>query len=183
MPGPNGKERFGFKPSKEELEETKQKFKDGIKIPQNFTATVEPYNSDNSLDRSQEQPKSMINPQTSQFCEVLGIDDPLVLAMSQSGLELNYSDSNLDVSGTSEANTTFNNSVVSDGDFCSPLKRKSLSLPDPVCEEVSNEDEKNDSNPDVVILEEIIHTPECKDSPPAPKFKRRNADLYQSTDE
>lgn len=182
MPGPNSKERFEFTPSQEELDEIKKKFKDGLEIPKNFTAIVEPYNPDNSLDRSQEQPKSMINPQTSQFCELLGIDDPLVLAMSQNGVELNYSD-NLDLSSASEANTTFNNSVVSDGDFCSPLKRKSLSLPEPVCEESPKDDQKVDPNPDVVILEEIIHTPESKDTPPAPKFKRRNADIYQSTDE
>lgn len=182
MPGPNGQERFEFIPSQEELEETKKKFKDGLKIPENFSATVEPFNPDNSFDQSQEQPKAIINPQTSQFCKLLGIDDPLVLAMSQSGLELNYSDSNLDVSGTSEANTTFNTSIASDTDFCSPLKRKSLSLPEPVCEETEG-DEKADTTPDVVILEEIIHTPEYKDSPPAPKFKRRNADIYQNTDE
>lgn len=181
LPGPNGKERFEFTPEEEELEGVKKKFKDGLKIPENFVAIVDAYNPDNSFDRSQEQPKSMINPQTTQFCEILGIDDPLVLAMSQSGLELNYSDSNLDVSGTSEANTTFNNSLLSDGDFCSPLKRKSLSLPDPVSAEPLSE--KDDPVPDVVILEEIIHTPESKDSPPAPKFKRRNADIYQNTDE
>lgn len=128
MPGPNGKERFEFTPSKEEIEETKKKFKDGLKIPENFTAIVEAFNPNNFFDRSQEHPKAMINPQTTQFCDILGIDLPLILAMSQSGVELNYSDSNLDVSVTSDANTTYtssNNSLLSDGDFSTPLKRKS----------------------------------------------------------
>lgn len=215
MPGPNGKERYEFTPSEEELEETEKTFKDGLKIPENFSAIVEAYNPDNSLDRYQTQPKAMINPQTTQFCDLLGIDDPLVLAMSQSGVELNYSaGSILDISGTSEANSTFNSSILSDGDFSSPLKRKSLSLPEPVKEEGDSEAQSNyqsplkrksmtlpdpvndtvseadtsqdpsrDPNPDVVILEEIVHSPELKDSPPAAKFKRRNANIYQSSDE
>lgn len=195
MPGPNSKERFEFTPTEEELDETRKKFIEGLTVPKNFTAIVKPYNPHSSYDQSQGQPKSLINPQTSQFCEQLQIDDPLVLAMSQSGLELNYSDISLNLSSASEANTTFNNSNVTDGDFSTPLKRKSLSLPDPSFE--------NDSNADVVILEEIIHTEESAVCPSKtvkrdlendvilnkepicspPKFKRRNANIYESTDE
>lgn len=179
MPGPNGKERFEFTPTDEELDEIRKKFADGLKIPENFTAIVKPYSPDGYHEQSQGHPKALINPQTSQFCELLQIDDPLVLAMSQSGLELNYSDTSFDVSNVSETNTT---TVSSDGEFCTPLKRKSLSLPEPVGDQsLCN----LDTSEDVVILEEIIHTAEETStvSPPAPKLKRRNANIYQSSDE
>ncbi|XP_055376896.1 lariat debranching enzyme [Condylostylus longicornis] len=135
LPGPTSNERFDFSPTEEEMEMILKKFNHNLEIPQNFCKTVEPYDPNDNNYGSQ-QPKAQINPQTTQFCELLGIDDPLSLAMLLSGHELSHS-TILDESITSDLN---NSSFIMDQSDhseqnlsleSSPLKRKSMFLPNP----------------------------------------------------
>ncbi|XP_076246655.1 lariat debranching enzyme [Calliopsis andreniformis] len=78
MPGQYGNSRWIFTPSTEEKAKVLKKFNCNLEIPFNFTQTVKPYNPD-IPDNSFESPKLLINNQTTQFCNTLGIDDPSVL--------------------------------------------------------------------------------------------------------
>ena len=66
------------------------KFNNDLQIPLNFVRLVAPFNPQ-ITNQSQQSPKSVINPQTTEFCNKLRIDDPLTLAMMMSGNELNHS--------------------------------------------------------------------------------------------
>lgn len=92
MPGDGGCERFNFTPTAEEKEAVLQKFQNDLRIPLNFTRIVEPYNPSMEVDFDLiEQPKAFMNPQTTEFCDRLNIDDPLRLAMLMTGHALNAS--------------------------------------------------------------------------------------------
>lgn len=75
MPGPNGNERWEFSPSKAEMEFVSNKLDNNLDIPLNFVQTASPHvNTQNSIFT---QAMAQTNPQTTSFCEKLGIDDPL----------------------------------------------------------------------------------------------------------
>ncbi|XP_013114266.2 lariat debranching enzyme [Stomoxys calcitrans] len=137
-------ERFNFTPTTEETEFVRKKFENDLKIPDNFCRTVEVYDpSTHQRGQHYKQPKSQINPQSLSFCDTLGIDDPLSLAMLIGGHELSHSstldnteDSALNESILDEHNSSLNTSSTSFGPSSakSPMKRKSnsgLSLPKP----------------------------------------------------
>ncbi|XP_058987695.1 lariat debranching enzyme-like [Musca domestica] len=138
-------ERFQFTPTMDEMNFVRQRFENDLKIPENFCRTVEAFDPSIHLSKGYHyvQPKSQINPQSQQFCETLGIDDPLSLAMLIGGHELSHSstldnteDSALNESIPDEHNSSLNTSSNSLGiaSAKSPLKRKSnsgLSLPKP----------------------------------------------------
>jgi len=66
-----------YTPSVEQKQTVYEKFNSDLRIPLNFTQTVKPYDS---CDRNiQVEPQLMINNQTTQFCQRLGIDDPSTL--------------------------------------------------------------------------------------------------------
>lgn len=60
-----------FKPSKDQIQEILRMLKSELKIPDNFTQTVPPYDPIHPNFRYA-TPKQDINPQTAQFCEMLG---------------------------------------------------------------------------------------------------------------
>lgn len=78
MPGPLGDSRWMFTPTEEEKEKILLKFNDDLTVPLNFERTVEPFSQDSSNAWS-EPPALMVNDQTTQFCDTLGIDDPMAL--------------------------------------------------------------------------------------------------------
>nr|SVE74738.1 EOG090X06RW [Daphnia carinata] len=75
--GPGSTERWEFHPSQEEIEEIKTIFNDDYKIPLNFVQTAEPFKPRPNYNRNARQAEAQLNPQTTEFCEKLGIDDPL----------------------------------------------------------------------------------------------------------
>uniref|UniRef100_A0A336LVS1 CSON005839 protein n=1 Tax=Culicoides sonorensis TaxID=179676 RepID=A0A336LVS1_CULSO len=89
MPGPNGNERFDFNPTDDEITKIEEKFPD-LRIPENFQKVSPAYNPSDER-RHGTQPDAQVNMQTTQFCDKLGIDDPLSLVLLLSGKELNYS--------------------------------------------------------------------------------------------
>lgn len=69
--------RWEFYPNEEEMEEIKGIFNDDYKIPSNFVQSVEPFKPRPNYNRNARQAEPQLNPQTTDFCEKLGIDDPL----------------------------------------------------------------------------------------------------------
>lgn len=80
MPGQYGNTRWVFTPTVEEKAMVLKKFNCDLEIPLNFTQTVKSYNPD-CTDVSVVSPQLIINSQTTQFCNTLGIDDPSVLLL------------------------------------------------------------------------------------------------------
>jgi lariat debranching enzyme len=93
MPGRDSEERSNFTPSDEEKELVMKKFDNNLMIPKNFVRTVEPYDPEKQtcMKKYGFAPKAYINPQTTEFCDKLNIDDPLSLAMLIAGDGLNHS--------------------------------------------------------------------------------------------
>jgi len=83
--------RWDFVPTKEEMDFVQRKFGGNFLVPHNFTRTVpafEPKDRNDSSDRNRysyaAQPPARINSQTTEFCERLGVDDPVALLLSSS---------------------------------------------------------------------------------------------------
>lgn len=78
MPGQHGVGRWTYTPTTKEKQTVYEKFNSNLQIPCNFTCTVKPYDPHDTHVRV-EQPRLLINDQTTQFCQMLGIDDPSAL--------------------------------------------------------------------------------------------------------
>jgi len=66
-----------YTPSTEQKQTVYERFDSDLRIPLNFIQTVKPYDPcDMNI---QEKPRLLINDQTTQFCQKLGIDDPSTL--------------------------------------------------------------------------------------------------------
>lgn len=78
MPGQYGVGRWTYTPTTKEKQTVYKKFNCNLQIPHNFTRTVKPYDPHDTYIRV-EQPRLLINDQTTQFCQTLGIDDPSAL--------------------------------------------------------------------------------------------------------
>lgn len=78
MPGQYGVGRWVYTPTTKEKQTVYEKFNSNLQIPHNFTRTVKPYDPHDTHVRI-EQPRLLINDQTTQFCQMLGIDDPSAL--------------------------------------------------------------------------------------------------------
>ncbi|XP_004518449.1 lariat debranching enzyme isoform X2 [Ceratitis capitata] len=176
LPGPQNaasNERYNFKPTRDEMEHVRNKFAADLFVPKNFVRTVEPYNASEANSGHVPQPKAQINPQTQQFCDALGIDDPVSLVLLIGGHELNYSsalnestDTEFNDSATStqteQSSMNMSSGTVDALSPCqlSPFKRKSsmsLNLPKPIAEVDSllNESEEV-KNPDELILDDEV---------------------------
>ena len=59
-----------YKPSKDQVQELQNLLKNGLKVPENFVQTVPLYNP--KRHNKYASPKEVHNPQTSEFCEMLG---------------------------------------------------------------------------------------------------------------
>lgn len=200
MPGPGGgKERYDFKPTTDEMEIVLQKFEGSLKIPENFRQTVEAYKI-SSNKKFYKQPPSEINPQTTTFCDILQIDDPLSLAMIMAGKELNHSSfADISTNDLDETNSVLDETV-------SPVKRAPLasSLPTPMWTiDTNGENDLNNvpttSFVDDEFPEEVSTSSEgaplwvidtkpdetscLSETPSVKKFKRRNQEIYSQTEE
>jgi len=83
--------RWDFVPTKEEMDFVQKKFGGNFLVPHNFAQTVVAFESKGQNDSSNrnrfsytEQPPARINPQTTEFCERLGVCDPMALLSSSS---------------------------------------------------------------------------------------------------
>lgn len=83
MPGPGGSERYQFTPSEEEIKETLQMMNDNLRIPENFAPTAESFDETKIQLKMElvQMPEPLLNPQTTAFCDKLGLDDPLALLL------------------------------------------------------------------------------------------------------
>lgn len=78
MPGQYGAGRWTYTPTAKEKQTVYEKFGSNLRIPLNFTRTVKPYDPCDTNTQI-ERPQLLINDQTTQFCQILGIDDPSTL--------------------------------------------------------------------------------------------------------
>lgn len=144
-----------FTPTDAQKASVLEKFKNNLVVPIDFCRTVEPYNPSNRKEFSGQQ-KAQANPQTTTFCDTLGIDDPISLAMHINGHELNHS-TYIDTSINNESfvsETTASDSSFNTSSEVTPMKRKSLfdSLPPPSCNTTS-------CNPDELDIDDDIQSP------------------------
>lgn len=177
MPGPNSNERWKFTPTEEEKELVLKRFRNDLKIPENFVQTAPAY--DPTAANQVESPIQVKqNPQTVEFCERLGIDDPMTLLVNEDGF--NNSDSSFNLS-TFES-SSFIASTDSEADPCSPMNpppprsrdsiRTPLKLPKPSFGNSNNEGFTLTSTPCEKAeskLEEALLIPAIPDiKPPSP---------------
>ncbi|XP_043500542.1 lariat debranching enzyme [Polistes fuscatus] len=171
MPGQHGTGRWTFTPTAKEKENVLKKFNYDLKIPINFTRTVEPYNP-NSTNCQYETPKLIINDQTTEFCNTLGIDDPSVL------LQIILNAKETKVSETSMESTL--ESTLESSDFCITYEE------DGACGDSANNtiDMVDKNYSDVLPVESIksdSNNPITQVEPNCKKFKRRNYSMYSNT--
>ncbi|XP_046397253.1 lariat debranching enzyme [Ischnura elegans] len=85
MPGKGHDSRWNFTPTDEEKNDVLLRMESNLAIPKNFAQTVPPYNPETDgspLESNVCQPKPQVNPQTTEFCRRLGIDDPMALLLA-----------------------------------------------------------------------------------------------------
>ena len=124
MPGPGYSQRFDFTPTQEELKVIRDLFKNEFAIPENFQRTAKvfdnPQNFRNHLYATSMPSHPQINPQTEEFCDKLGIDDPISLI-------------------DQERRTTYNSSSLKAADFI--VEEKTRNDDEIELEEESDDDE------------------------------------------
>ncbi|EDV96289.1 lariat debranching enzyme [Drosophila grimshawi] len=201
-------ERSNFTPTAEELAHICSKF-ENLKVPENFTRTVPSFDPEEEHNYKQmhiEPPQAQLNPQCNEFCSLLGIDDPLCLAMLANGKDLPQTPSNLLNSSTdvkpptkSPIKQSVDESLVFDESLTTPTKRKlNLLLPAPTAVAGATEPDKNVIDlPDeeaeelavppavVVDVAEMETNPKktlIDPSTSLKKLKRRNQSIYQADD-
>lgn len=70
--------RWNFNPTEEEIQKVAEKFGNNLGIPNNFKQIVQGYDPQwDGKFSNLKQPNAVLNPQTQDFCDKLGIDDPL----------------------------------------------------------------------------------------------------------
>ena len=193
MPGPGAPnaDRWDFFPTEEELESVAKIFNNDFKIPLNFTPTAEPFKPRPHYLRGAVQPKQQINPQTSQLCEKLGIDDPVALLIGKPVIlaapvvnpdEIDLDD---DVEDDAEEEKDHQPKVESNDLFFVDTKpqRSKLCLPQPVLEK--EDPAVAETSPDLPApipadadaVPQEGNTAEG-DQPVVKKFRRRNQEIY-----
>lgn len=131
MPGQYGNKRWTFIPTVEEKANVLKKFNCNLQIPFNFVQSVKAYKPD-ATDASVDPPQMLINNQTTQFCNTLGIDDPFVLLQYLSNTkECKSNDSLIEtsseqVSSTHEMSISFDDDNVLSSTFDGSLTGESL---------------------------------------------------------
>ncbi|EDW76710.1 uncharacterized protein Dwil_GK19869 [Drosophila willistoni] len=195
-------ERFNFTPTPEELAIIHEKFS-SLRIPENFQMTskaYDPLEQSNYKHMYIEQPTPQLNPQCNEFCALLGIDDPLCLALLANGKQLpsmmafEKEEENQEQSMNEELEETKSDSIVT------PSKRKlNLNLPAPTAGD-NNEKDTETANVDKNVIDlpdepdkdedvqdvSVVDKPKDEAAPAvlgSPKqFKRRNQSIYQNED-
>lgn len=166
MPGPgtDASVRWDFRPTDDEKNSILNQLNGDLVIPNNFERTTPPYDP-NRRPPMTHQPKPVQNPQTTDFCNRLNIDDPLTLVVLLSGGEMNRSEyrdtMNTSVSDTSlplndtgpddlsTENNTLNSSTASSGGITNlTLLNQRLSLFDTLPAPKNTLDESVPGNPE-----------------------------------
>jgi len=173
-PGPGCGERHNFVPTPEELEEVNQLFEEGFDIPYNFSQSVlafKPTGQKPKISQVQ-QPQATVNIQTTQFCQKLGIQDPMALLvgtcrstnMAASAFKLsnyiNEKETNISLNSTlnpdeisiteasddNENDDVFNgnNKTKDDDKSDTPKKEEKNNLCGPISLPAPQQDEEND---------------------------------------
>jgi hypothetical protein len=91
-------QRFDFRPTEEEMNAVLKRFNNDLTIPANFTQTrvaYDPQRDGRNFRNLNERIIVDLNPQTTDFCVKLGVDDPLFLVAKFAGIELTNSAINL----------------------------------------------------------------------------------------
>lgn len=136
----NGKSpnRWKFTPTPEEIARVERIFKGDFKIPENFTQITHGYNPDweGTNFGNLKKPQAVLNPQTQDFCDRLGIDDPLYIAATHQKIDIKA--------------PSFGKQDTAFKEACPP--KPSLELPKPVnSEEINLDEESLDGEEDSVI--------------------------------
>lgn len=131
----------------------------------------------------------IINPQTANLCEKLGIDDPVQVVMARSGRVMKKPQ-NLNTSTTNNKSDKMDKtSIAASGVACSPFKMKMV-LPTPSTPIVNDNEDISDTqensflspdNPSLLSNSTCSTTLECStpvSSTPKKSFKRRNLAMY-----
>ncbi|XP_022830193.1 lariat debranching enzyme [Spodoptera litura] len=85
MPGPGGNERYDFTPTEAEKEKVRSLLGSLLLTENSFVRTAAPFNP-NAPKITPQEP--LLNPQTVELCEKLGIDDPVQVVMARSGRKM-----------------------------------------------------------------------------------------------
>nr|SVE93028.1 EOG090X06RW [Moina brachiata] len=191
--GPGCRERWDFTPSEKEIADVSECFQQDLRIPVNFVKTVEPFRFGNQVNRRARQPDAQLNPQTTEFCRKLGIDDPMRMLIGEPVTlppvenpdEISLDDieeTNDNVDDAAPVKVEENELFVID---TNPQKRTKMTLPPPVTETITSEDSTvKDSSAVEQTLGNIPETSGAEgvdanqDVPAQKKFKRRNQALY-----
>ncbi|KAM3966203.1 lariat debranching enzyme [Aphomia sociella] len=181
MPGPGGNERYDFKPTEEEKNNIAKLLEDIVIKEDSFVRTAPVYNP-SAPKCAPSNP--IMNPQTTNLCEKLCIDDPIQVVMARSGRVLTQ---------PTDYNTTSISEPVTDDILQverTPMKCSKLSLPPPntPCSYDGDDSFKNSicSTGNTSISKDNISdmnncsTPMSSGSKKA--FKRRNMSIYNSPD-
>ncbi|CAK9802530.1 Lariat debranching enzyme [Anthophora quadrimaculata] len=202
MPGQYGNTRWVFTPSADEKAKVLKKFNYNLEIPLNFVQTAKPHNS-NAADTSIESPQLLINNQTTQFCNTLGIDDPSVLLQLMSNTkELKSNESLMEtsceqISSSHEISVSFDDESVLNSTFDGSLTGDSFNQTSPLnlSPKSNNEEQESEisTGKDVDGSLDNLSSPvnfDCSDDnnkhfmqiePNCKKFKRRNYSIYSNT--
>lgn len=166
--------RWSFAPTEEEMCNIKLKYDNNLEVPDNFIKTAEAYQPDNPKGKGVTQPHSQINPQTTDFCNKLGIDDPLFLVCKSQ----NINNSMIEKEICNEVTSDINQGA----ERRTSMKLK-LSLPEPVNSSCEDSILTFDTDDSVAVENSFIIDTAGSDtselqSPRPKKFVRRNADIY-----
>ncbi|XP_071792236.1 lariat debranching enzyme A-like [Asterias amurensis] len=85
MPNQQYNNRWDYSASLEELSAIREIFQEDLRIPHNFTQTVQVHDPAKPV-QNPNQPLPNVNPQTTQFCAKLSITDPVAAIMESSGI-------------------------------------------------------------------------------------------------
>ncbi|XP_011873045.1 PREDICTED: lariat debranching enzyme-like [Vollenhovia emeryi] len=202
MPGQYGAGRWTYTPTAKEKQTVHDKFGSNLRIPLNFARTVKPYDPCDTNTQI-ERPRLLINDQTTQFCQMLGIDDPSTLLQIIANNSKDNSRSS-EVSTETSGNYTSESMEISfeEGDVFSSTFEMNSSNKYFVDSSPTNLSPKSDSGDsdnkdtskstldgtvdntiaDSTSMENSSEQTGCVQTEPnCKKFKRRNYSVYSST--
>lgn len=132
----------------------------------------------------------IVNPQTTNLCEVLGIDDPVQVVVARMGRKMKQPDNvNVNVNTPVKVSHIETSEIVNPPIIATPthiMKCSKLSLPAPVTpnvDEIELESEEVQSIDTSSVVTDSLNTTEEFSTPTIKKtFKRRNISIYNTPD-
>lgn len=164
QPGPDDPQdniqRFEFTPSQEEMDAVLKKFNGVLTIPKNFTQTVaayDPQSDGRNFRNLNEQILVELNPQTTEFCAKLGLDDPLYLAAKFAQIDLTTS--TVDLSRNRQPVDEAKVEVIPRAPLASFLPPPKFGNDEEIDLDDLEEDEKDEKKPEGEISTEVTEVP------------------------